>query len=613
MLPGPVFNVELLTLPRRGRYYLLRTIYGLLLLILIWQNDPMISQRFGVTEPGEISIQQLAGLGQTLFAVFAYTQSLVVLLITPALVAGVIADERRRKTLDYLLSSRLTSAEIVLGKLAARLLSVGTFLAMGLPIVVMLSFFGGVDPNGVFLFFAATASTTVFLAALSILVSTFAKRPRDAVVTTYMLELLWLFVPAIASWAFPAIGGTWGALYEWMRVVNEWVGLSSPFYVLSHFSSPITGALASIESATFWMIGLQLALSTFFVALAVLWLRPGFRREGSTAPRSGRFRGLFKARRLLPRPRCGDAPMLWKELHVARSSRMTRVVATLALLILALLVGYTTCVLVGEAFRDLLTWGYFEDDVHFSRAKLNAWLRFLMTLIAAFMLLWVASAASSGLTSEREDDTWISLIVTPLSAGEIIVAKMLGALWRVRVLGLIWVGFLLMGLALGAIHPLGGVAATIVTATYLAFGCALGMFYSLRARTSARAVAATIGSLIILNGVYLIAVLPFGMNTPLWAIGVTPFVEAASLMSNRDVYLLFDAPRRDMLDIVLTCVASVVVYGAGTLVLSSMTFLMFDDVLDRPGPGGEGPLLHPLADARVDDRPGEAQGADPVE
>ena len=378
----------------------------------------------------------------------------------------------------------------------------------------------------------------------------------------------------------------------------------------------IASTPASIESATFWMIGLQMALSTFFVALAVLWLRPGFRREGSTAPRSGRFRGLFKARRLLPRPACGDAPMLWKELHVAQSSRMTRVVATLALLILALLVAYPTCNLVSAAFRDLLTWGYGEDGAdhfNFARTELNGWLRFLMTLIAGFMLSWVASVASSGLTSEREDDTWISLIATPLSAGEIIAAKMLGALWRVRVLGLIWVGFLLMGLALGAIHPLGGVAATIVTATYLAFGCALGMFYSLRARTSARAVAATIGTLIILNGVYLIAVLPFWIERPVVFLGVTPFVEAASLMSCHDVSSILSDPTRNQLETALTCVASVLVYGTGALILSSMTVLMFDDILDRPRPGGGEPLLRPLAGARVDGSPGDAQKADAAE
>ena len=38
MLPGPVFNVELLTTARRPKYYAIRVIYGLALLVIVWQN-----------------------------------------------------------------------------------------------------------------------------------------------------------------------------------------------------------------------------------------------------------------------------------------------------------------------------------------------------------------------------------------------------------------------------------------------------------------------------------------------------------------------------------------------------------------------------------------------
>src|SRR5436305_1279842 len=124
MLPGPVFDVELLTLARRKRYYAFRFLYGLLLLFLIAQNDPAVNGGYHVGASGELSIQELAEVGRMMFTTFAWSQAVVVLMITPALVAGVIADEKQRKTLHYLLSSRLTSGEIVLGKLCARMLTV---------------------------------------------------------------------------------------------------------------------------------------------------------------------------------------------------------------------------------------------------------------------------------------------------------------------------------------------------------------------------------------------------------------------------------------------------------------------------------------------------------
>ena len=58
------------------------------------------------------------------FVAITVGQELLALVLTPTLVAGAIAEEKRRKTMHYLLASQLTSAEIVLGKLAARLLPV---------------------------------------------------------------------------------------------------------------------------------------------------------------------------------------------------------------------------------------------------------------------------------------------------------------------------------------------------------------------------------------------------------------------------------------------------------------------------------------------------------
>ena len=44
---------------------------------------------------------------------------MLILVLVPALVSGVIADEKQRKTLHYLLTSRLDDLEIVVGKLNA--------------------------------------------------------------------------------------------------------------------------------------------------------------------------------------------------------------------------------------------------------------------------------------------------------------------------------------------------------------------------------------------------------------------------------------------------------------------------------------------------------------
>ena len=95
------------------------------------------------THPAGGTAEQIQTFAEATFIQFAGAQGLALLCLIPALVAGVIADEHQRKTLHYLLASRLSSAEIVLGKLGARMVHVATFVALGIPVVCLLALYGG--------------------------------------------------------------------------------------------------------------------------------------------------------------------------------------------------------------------------------------------------------------------------------------------------------------------------------------------------------------------------------------------------------------------------------------------------------------------------------------
>ena len=239
-----------------------------------------------------------------------------------------------------------------------------------------------------------------------------------------------------------------------------------------------------------------------------------------------------------------------------------------------------------ESVQELFENGYsaeYEDLYH--RLELNVRLRYLVTLTAGFMLLWVSIVAACSLAGERDRDTWVSLVSTPLTGFEIIRGKVIGAFWSVRALLALWLALVILGLFVGAVHPLGALAVTLATATYLAFGCVLGMVYSLRARTSSRAVVSTLFTLIILSGAYLLVFMPWNVRSELTFVGVTPFVEEVALMSYLDVKWLldFESPEQRMLNIGLTCVLSVALYAGGAFVLALWTLKSFDRVIDRPG------------------------------
>ena len=118
MLPGPVFTFELMTTARRGRLYLVRAFYAVVLLVILWAVHSGVGirhRRRAVLSASAVfrSISVLWNRDRPGGAVLA---------LTPALVAGVIADEKQCKTLHYLMASQLTSSEIVLGKLLVRML-----------------------------------------------------------------------------------------------------------------------------------------------------------------------------------------------------------------------------------------------------------------------------------------------------------------------------------------------------------------------------------------------------------------------------------------------------------------------------------------------------------
>src|SRR5690348_15792455 len=120
--PGPVFVYEWLTAARRWQAYALRAGFiGALLIGLCFVWNQM--NRFRPARE-TVSLADLAAYGQAIFVTIALVELTLVLLAAPAATAGAVCLDKARGTLDHILATDLSDAEIVLGKLAARLVSV---------------------------------------------------------------------------------------------------------------------------------------------------------------------------------------------------------------------------------------------------------------------------------------------------------------------------------------------------------------------------------------------------------------------------------------------------------------------------------------------------------
>ncbi len=286
MLPGPVFTFEIMTSSRRPRFYAARAVYAAMLLLILWMIYSLWSSSFGTDVPSRM----IRWFGLSTLGGIVVGQGLLVLLLTPALVSGAIADEKRRKTLHYLLASRLTGPEIVLGKLMVRMLYLGVLLGVSFPVMSLLVLLGGIDPALVVLCAGGLLSMAWFLAALSIWVSTIARRPREALFVTFSLEILWLSLPAIIRYGSVQTGLPW--LDDALELGATWVGASGPVFLVENaITSLVMGGRNAWQAPFVWMIGLQSAAGVVLALVAAVQLRPIFKRQDGGRPAEPRAPG----------------------------------------------------------------------------------------------------------------------------------------------------------------------------------------------------------------------------------------------------------------------------------------------------------------------------------
>jgi hypothetical protein len=311
-------------------------------------------------------------------------------------------------------------------------------------------------------------------------------------------------------------------------------------------------------------------------------------RRRTPLPRHGPKTGWIT--HILTRPPVGDDPMAWKERHVARLGPVLRAIGRLATVVSAVFLAAALFDLARPAFAELVTFGYGDSPevVHDARDELNDAIAMTAAAIAMIGIAGLALTTAAGIPAERDGDTWVSLLATPLTGDDILRGKALGAIhrWRAALAAalLLWT----FGLVAGAINPLGYALTLALFASYTAFALALGSFVSLHARSTTRAVVWTIAVLFVLNGGYLMCLVPIGGHGSLFTTPLMP-------------YRLAVAPEPTTTR-AADCVASLLGYGFAAAVLGGIAADGFDRAADRPRrPPGYSVALAEALEAATDD------------
>ncbi len=262
---NPILIRHLYGSVRRKRFFWLLSLYllgvGLLALFLVAiVATPVFFGNFGESA-ATLSMLNLFTGGRTIYWFSGVILILTSSLLVPVNALGAFAGERENRTLDLLITTTLKIRNIVLGKLAAALLTGAVYVLAPLPLLMAGFWLGGVTTAelGITLLFFALAMLAGV--SLALLISAFLRRTIAAVLIFYGLAFATAPVIMILATATAGLAETWkyGAFvgvqpfwiealvqYGWVvlaglhpltaAIVTEALGFQQNSWLLLHFT-----------------------------------------------------------------------------------------------------------------------------------------------------------------------------------------------------------------------------------------------------------------------------------------------------------------------------------------------------------------------------------------
>jgi hypothetical protein len=482
LFADPIIAREVLTAPRPLRFYVARASYVGLLFILMWTAWQVL---IGFREVHEFGL--IARFGGILFQIFVLVQLTLMLFFAPLAAATAVAHEKDRRTFVLLLMTDLSDLEIVLGKLTASLLQIGTLLATAVPVFFLTMLLGSIAPGQVVEVLGVTAAAGLAGGALGLLVALGRDRTFQSLALTVLLMVLALASVEALGFALPGVRLNGVPLTSALN----------PYRTIFAVIVPASGSVGVLAHPSLIFILIALAIALVLLTIGVVKLRAwNSGKNESREPRESeealietlievnevaeptlvgaataasvstpsRFEpsrpdpllrrdlapidadpanpttGLHVPRRThrrivhAPRPyrRPWSNPVLWRELK-------TRAYGTKPLVIKG---AYVLAFALGVTFFDL------NPDL-----KTNPWggiQALISPLLAILSLVLINAQGVTALTSERDSGALDLLLISELTPKEFIYGKLYGALYNTKemialpVLLAVW--FVIMGI-----------------------------------------------------------------------------------------------------------------------------------------------------------------------
>ena len=472
-LMGPIFGKELRVSSRRYRNYLLRFAYLTVLtvfLVVIWLDVTDFSNA-----PGMYVTSRLAQAGKLIIVTLVWFQFYATQLVAVVMLSTAISDEIYHRTLGVLMTTPITSFQIVMGKLSSKLFQLILLLGLSLPVLAVVRVFGGVPWNYIISSLCMTLTALIFVSSVSLFFSTFSRKAYVVIVLTVLALGLIFGVPVLLMGRIPFRISSRNilqvALYHAnpyiMLDIDERIMLDPSWVGRIYFSWPIH-CVIMLMASTFILFYCMRRVRR--IALTQVSGRPNvlarierfwtmkFTPKTTTTPTNGSIR------------RVKGPPVVWKELKSRISSREKLIVAVIIGLELAMIVAMYLFPFVAEA--------YGHEETH----QLYLWVFMGMGALSVTLL------PSTCITSEKESHSWPLLLMTTLNDWQIIFGKFVGVLRRSIFIWLLLFAYVGLFWIYQCVAPLAFIHLVFLITGIVVFLCGTGFDFSSRLKHTSEAV-----------------------------------------------------------------------------------------------------------------------------
>ena len=485
MLAGPLFSREALTAPRQLKHYLLRSGYVAGLFLLMYTAGQVT---FG-WQPMR-TVGATARFGEFVFQVFSVVQLSLVIAFSLLAAAGSIAQEKDRRTLVLLLMTDLRDRELVLGKLAASLLSVFTIIAVSVPVFCMVYMLGGVSLHQIGWVQALCVVSALVAGGWGALVAFWREKTFQTLALSVLGGVLFLGVVEGLVWATNA----------------ELIGSLNPYRALGAILDPLSiGAVPLTQAMTSSLLALA-ALSVTLVGFTIVMVRR-WNPSRSVFVQTDGEETTEQAQRAKARP-VWNSPLIWREMRTLAYGRKIFVIK-LAYLVIA---AAAVVSVVGSTSTGADVLGMISVR------------GFAFVALALLGLMLVNAQAVTAVTSERDGQTLELLLVTDVTAREFVFSKLGGVFYNAKEVLIVPLLLVSWYVAQGTVTLEEGVYVVLGFLGVSAFSAMLGLHSGLSYDNSRTAIGTSLGTMFFLFvGIFICMMLMVEAQAS-FALQFTPFL-----------------------------------------------------------------------------------------